>query len=704
MASDEAYRPPVIDDGNPCTADAWNAALGQVTHTVLADGTPCNTYGNATSTCKAGVCVLQSCNASHVNLAGDGCLKPAPDTTEDVHQFAISDIGVLGKYVAWAPGTTYNVGKTVGDQRVANGNLYQATSSNPPGLSQCTSAPPGAPAPSGAGPVTDGSCVWTVALSLPPGVEVETVASRAKTVDFVWGGDLHTSVWNDNNSSMIVGHYMPMNALDSGFLARCNPGASNDCNAVHGYDCVMIPADVNGHAADTTYREAQYWAGEYVCLQVGNTNSCTDDSACGARGACVNSSCTMSATGMRIAELNYWLRVHADWILYRKDASGPTGPADYTHVAWWEPATLPIPLDFTNPAVQDEMLRRIRTWYGYGAPGQNNAYSALSLDVVYPTNFLGFYGVYRNGWLVSVFNGQKGYSSGSNCQNGTAATPPTPGYCDRQYNNAVLAWLNRLVSEMHKDGLRVHTNVGFFSTTPAGVSEWIPPGDANLVKLFQTVDGVLEESGFTDVGNLSTTGYAYDGDHGGWAPSPLPEWSSKSGTFANATFPGCYRSPGSSECSGYMGAVQSLNKPYYNKNELGAGVLEPDQIQWALASYLLAKDHSASIYVDETAGGGDPGTTFGYAQLDLAHVGHPCGDTQAVGTHGYYRLYRNGYVAANVAPLGGASETIPAPPSGPTYYAWNPDPTQLKYSSSNYSLTLPYQTGLVLLSSTPLCQ
>jgi hypothetical protein len=50
----QAGRPPIVDDGNQCTADSCDPADG-VTHTAVPDGTHCNGVG----TCQAGVCSVQ---------------------------------------------------------------------------------------------------------------------------------------------------------------------------------------------------------------------------------------------------------------------------------------------------------------------------------------------------------------------------------------------------------------------------------------------------------------------------------------------------------------------------------------------------------------------------------------------------------------------------------------------------------------------
>jgi RHS repeat-associated protein len=59
LATAESYTPVAIDDANPCTTDAWNVSLGQVTHVLLAAGASCADADlcNGSETCSAaGVC------------------------------------------------------------------------------------------------------------------------------------------------------------------------------------------------------------------------------------------------------------------------------------------------------------------------------------------------------------------------------------------------------------------------------------------------------------------------------------------------------------------------------------------------------------------------------------------------------------------------------------------------------------------------
>lgn len=72
LASSELYTPVSPDDNNSCTVDAWNPALGQLTHTTLPNGAACDD-GNActqTDTCQSGVCMG---NNPVVCTASDQC-------------------------------------------------------------------------------------------------------------------------------------------------------------------------------------------------------------------------------------------------------------------------------------------------------------------------------------------------------------------------------------------------------------------------------------------------------------------------------------------------------------------------------------------------------------------------------------------------------------------------------------------------------
>src|SRR5262249_5272928 len=49
----------IVDDGNPCTTDAFNSMTGVVTHTALADGAGCSDGNrcNGDETCHSGQCL-----------------------------------------------------------------------------------------------------------------------------------------------------------------------------------------------------------------------------------------------------------------------------------------------------------------------------------------------------------------------------------------------------------------------------------------------------------------------------------------------------------------------------------------------------------------------------------------------------------------------------------------------------------------------
>jgi hypothetical protein len=77
--------PPIVNDRNPCTADACDPTTG-VSHAPLPDGTRCNGAG----VCQAGACTVQAHTLFAINEATAHLERIDPDT------LAVTDIGPLG--------------------------------------------------------------------------------------------------------------------------------------------------------------------------------------------------------------------------------------------------------------------------------------------------------------------------------------------------------------------------------------------------------------------------------------------------------------------------------------------------------------------------------------------------------------------------------------------------------------------------------
>lgn len=120
------------------------------------------------------------------------------------------------------------------------------------------------------------------------------------------------------------------------------------------------------------------------------------------------------------------------------------------------------------------------------------------------------------------------------------------------------------------------------------------------------LDGIIDEGGFTGYGAGFLTG---------------AEWLRKVDTIKR---------------------VQALGKAYYIINQVPA-TTSPN-LQWVMASYLMAKDHSAGIWIARSAGYGSDQWQPDYD----AAIGHPCGDMYL--SHGVYvRDYSGGVSLVNAS-------------------------------------------------------
>ena len=125
--------------------------------------------------------------------------------------------------------------------------------------------------------------------------------------------------------------------------------------------------------------------------------------------------------------------------------------------------------------------------------------------------------------------------------------------------------------------------------------------------------------------------------------------------------------------------VQKQTKPYYLINQYKSTPLSRAQIEWALSSYLMAKDRLSTVFI---SGNQQYGTDLHYPEYNVA-ISIPQGDmykNQQV----YWRNYSNGIVLAN--------------PSNSTTYTVTLDRNYVDTSGNHVGKTLTLQphSGIIL--------
>jgi hypothetical protein len=214
----------------------------------------------------------------------------------------------------------------------------------------------------------------------------------------------------------------------------------------------------------------------------------------------------------------------------------------------------------------------------YAQPASEAGYDAIAADNVNLENLYGACGYYQNGKWVQRYTGQSD---------------------DPQWRADIVSWATRMQSTLHalKHPLALIINFGLGSTSP---------NDQYVQQLIRHTDGILDEGGFTNYGNR----YVTDNN---WV-----------------------------QLVNLMKEVQSLKKSYYTIDEFSTKSLSHDQIQWALSSYLMGKEHLATIFMSAMQ---QYGSDLRYPEYN-ANIGTPEGEMykdQLV----YWRKYSNGLVVVN---------------------------------------------------------
>ena len=209
---------------------------------------------------------------------------------------------------------------------------------------------------------------------------------------------------------------------------------------------------------------------------------------------------------------------------------------------------------------------------------------------------------------------------------------------DPRWRTDVINWLTRMQQALHhlRHPLALVPNFSF---------DGLSPSNPLIQQVVSTVDGIEDEEGFTRYGDGYLTGNA---------------WLQRIQLIEN---------------------VQKQHKPYYIINQFPS--VGHAEIQWALASYLMAKEHSAALFIS---------TIQGYG-ADLRHdeynmrIGSPKGpmyQTQNV----YMRDYSYGLSVVNPSATDSYTLTLNATNRYKDLYG-NP---------VGQTITMPPHSGLVLLA------
>ncbi|HEY3821378.1 MAG TPA: putative glycoside hydrolase [Polyangiaceae bacterium] len=326
--------------------------------------------------------------------------------------------------------------------------------------------------------------------------------------------------------------------------------------------------------------------------------------------------------------LGWYQANHPDWVVYR--CPGGVEPSDPARAlpAYYldENGDHLVPLDVSNPEVVAWQVERYGKYTStLLAPG---GYDALGVDNVFLDNVFGFCGVFAHGRFVRRYH------------------PEDPH--DARWCADVAAWTSALARGLHA------------LSPPIALIANVAPLDGPEPTCVQAVtdhlDGLVDEGGFMR-SDLR-------------APLEEREWVSRVKLMAR---------------------LQHEGRAYYSINEFAvppspqdfcAPVVSHGQLQWALASYLMGKEHAAAVFV---SGLEQYGCALWYPEFD-APIGHPCGEMRREAGV-YVRDYSHGMVVTNASYLG-AIYTLP----GDLPY------TDLQGTQVGSAVPLAAHSGVVLLA------
>lgn len=305
-------------------------------------------------------------------------------------------------------------------------------------------------------------------------------------------------------------------------------------------------------------------------------------------------------------DLAWWQANHPDWILYACDANG-----NPTHdFAFWPGVDKPdVPLDFHNPAVIDYQVRQLN-----GANAIQNGMNALAIDQIV---FLDAMAGGNPNFGQTVKRGE--YACG--IWRGNTFVRRYSGLNDPAWTADMVAFVEAARQIVTTDSTLAPYHLKIIVNHPLGNTS-----DSNEQALLKSIDGILDENGYT---------------HGG--------------TYTSAADANLFHST-----TEYLRYAQSRGLAVYVIDQFGAASIAPQQREYAVAAYFMANEGRAYMFMSPSVGG----SANDYPEY-AAKLGSPCSKYSG-GPHIYYRKFANGLVVLNSGSLPAASESASLP-SGHTY-------------------------------------
>jgi hypothetical protein len=313
-------------------------------------------------------------------------------------------------------------------------------------------------------------------------------------------------------------------------------------------------------------------------------------------------------------DLAWFQQNHPDWILYACTSNGtPTHDLAGTGTSFGD-----IPLDIHNPAVVQYQLGLI------GPDMVSEGYNTIAADNITFENYLyDASAPTSGGYGCGVYQGAN-YTNfvyrygGQNIDDHNVR--------DAAFTADLLNWLATARSYLNSNyGSRhyhIIVNHPFDGSTP----------DANELQMFQYIDGLLYEPGFTHYGTLDT----------GSTFQTTLNWMATIQGRNLAIFLSDYFCHDTS-------TTQCSTDPFS---------LTAHQMDWALASYALGNNGGADVYISPAGGAIDT-----YRGEEGDRYGAPCGAYTQSNGYLYTRQFAGGFAVVN-ATSGSQVVTLPA---GHTY-------------------------------------